>query len=375
MSQQTTTVVGALRMPPSTSPVSGRVDAIDLARGLAVALMILSHGVKGLLEYEQFPEWGIVPIHLLTKFSSTLFILVFGIALGVAFLPHVRTPEWPRKRMKLLVSGLRVFVWYKVLTFVEMFHLGEPETIIDALLYQTFPSFVEILGFYAIALMWVPFFLSLWVRMPLWARLISPLVLILIAQWLAVNFGFWGIVPLQAILVEHEDLYTWGQLSRGPLILMGLLLGEAIRYGLPRFRFRLRLVGALAGASLVLFGLFFWLAWPDTYQTLVAVAKNAGKHPPDLTFMAFSLAGALLLLALSIAGGRRLALALYPITVIGSDALKAFVFHISVIFIGFRYLLGYWHSVDYSYALTLTICLILGTALWIKVTAWAEARL
>lgn len=365
-----------LRAGPPGSSVTGRVDAIDLARGLAVALMIFSHGIKGLLDFEQFTDWGLVPLHVLTKFSSTLFILVFGIALGVAFLPAVGTPDWPRKRLKLFVSGLRVFVWYKVLTFVEMFHLNEPEQIIDALLYQTFPSFVEILGFYAIALLWVPLFLSLWVKMPLWLRVLSPLLLLVVAQWLRADFDFWGVASLQAILVEHEELYTWGQLSRGPLILLGLLLGELILVCHGDTRRRFMLAGALAVVSLALFAVFLvWLAPPDLHETLVALAMNAGKHPPDLTFMTYSMAGALLLLALSIAGGRLLAMVLYPVWIIGTDALKAFVFHISVIFVVFRYLLGYWHSIDYSYALTLTCFLILGTALWIRVTAWAEARL
>src|SRR5690606_42071245 len=56
-----------------SSPV--RIQAIDLARGIAVTLMVLSHGVKGLLNFGQFTDWGLVPIHLITKFSSTLFFL------------------------------------------------------------------------------------------------------------------------------------------------------------------------------------------------------------------------------------------------------------------------------------------------------------
>lgn len=358
---------------PSAAPVNGRVDAIDLARGMAVTLMILSHGVKGLLDFEQFTDWGLVPLHALTKFSSTLFILVFGIALGVAFLPHVGTAEWPRKRLKLLVAGVTLFFWYKVLTVVEMFHLNEPEQIIDALLYQTFPSFVEILGFYAIALIWVPFLLSLWARMPLWLRLASPLLMVAMAELLAARFSFWDSAPLKAIFVEHEELYTWGQLTRGPLILMGLLLGEALRACHSRARHRLGLAGALAVASAVLFAVYFWVAAPDVGESLTAIAMNDGKHPPEFTFMVYSFAGAFAILAMAVAGGSLLARILLPITVIGSDAKAAFIFHITVIFVVFRYLLGYWQSIDYQYALTLTLFLILGTALWIKLTAWIRS--
>ncbi|MFO7995152.1 MAG: heparan-alpha-glucosaminide N-acetyltransferase domain-containing protein [Marinobacter sp.] len=361
------------RGKPTTAPVDGRVDAIDFARGVAVTLMILSHGIKGLLDFEQIPGWGMVPVHALTKFSSTLFIMVFGIALAVAFLPHVGKESWPRKRLKLLLAGVTIFFWYKVLTVVEMFQLAEPEQIIDALLYQTFPSFVEILGFYAIALIWVPFFLSLWVRMPLWLRVASPVLLALAAELLASRFGFWGNASLRAILVEHDELYTWGQLSRGPLILLGLLLGELILFCHPCLKRRMTLGGGLLALSVLLFGVFFWLGLPDVYDTLYAIAMNDGKHPPELTFMVFSMAGALAILGVALVGGNSLARVLKPITIIGSDAKAAFIFHISVIFVVFRYLLGYWHSISYDYALTLTFGLIIGTALWIKLTAWIRS--
>jgi predicted acyltransferase len=88
-------------------------------------------------------------------------------------------------------------------------------------------------------------------------------------------------------------------------------------------------------------------------------------------FMLFSVGGALLLLALAIAGGNALARLLRPITVIGSDALMAFIFHITVIFVLFRDVLGYLHTISYSYALSLTLLLIAATALWI----WGWQRL
>lgn len=355
--------------------LSGRVDAIDLARGVAVALMILSHGIKGLLDFEQMPDWGLVPIHLLTKFSSSLFILVFGIALGVAFLPRVATADWPRYRAKLLLTGIKVLFWYKVLTVVELFDSVAPELIVGALLYQLFPSFVEILGFYALALLWLPFFLSLWARLPLYLRLVSPLVMVGLGLWLRWRVDFGDKIPLQALLIEHREVYTWGQLTRGPLVLVGLLIGEWLRASDGQWRPRLALVGALAAAALGCALTFLVLAWPDLAGSFAALAQNAGKHPPDATFMSFSLAGALAILALAIAGGRPLALLLRPLALIGSNALQAFIFHIAVIFVGWRFLLGYAGSTDYQHALTLTFGLIIATALWIKTLDWFQRRL
>ncbi len=349
---------------PDLSRPAGRIGAIDLARGFAVCLMILSHGTNGLMPFDDFPSWGQVPVHAITKFSSSLFVIVFGIALAVAFVPKTGAPDWPRRRNRLLWRGLVVLFWYKVLTVVEMYGRHDRDAIVDTLLYRDFPSFVEILGFYAIALLWIPWLLPLWAKTPAWLRWLSPLPVAFASWWLLHNFDFWGVPQLQALLVEHPDYYTWGQLARGPLILVGLLIGGLLLryYGHPRTR--LVLAGALALAAAGLLG-WFLLRADALRPLLVEIGRNVGKHPPQLMFMLFSLAGAFALLALAVAGGEWLARALRPIAVIGSDALMAFIVHISVIFLLFRETLDYYQAVSYERALVLTTLLIAATATWI----------
>ncbi|AMD00520.1 acyltransferase family protein [Halomonas chromatireducens] len=361
---------GILAQRPVLPPSPGRIEAIDLARGFAIALMIVSHAVSGLLGIRQVPDWGMVPIHLLTKFSSSLFITVFGIALAVAFLPKCDSPDWPRRRLKLMLRGLQVLFWYKVLTVVEMMPLYAPEDILDTLLYQRFPIWVEILGFYAIALLWIPWVLPLWRRMPLWSRLASPLLVALLAGWLERHFGFWGIEPLKAILVEDADHYTWGQLSRLPLVMVGLLIGEAVLRCYWQPAARRWLVLGLAGIGAALLMGFVAVSLPGLGEALVAVAWNVGKHPPELPFMLFSVGGALVILALCLLGGGTAAAWLKPITVVGSDALMAFIFHIVVIFLIFRFLLGYWQVFSYPQVLGFGLALVLATAGWISLTRW-----
>jgi hypothetical protein len=350
-----------------------RFQSIDLARGTAVTLMILSHGVVGLVPFAQFPSWGQVPIHLFTKFASTTFVLVFGIALAVAYLPHVGSPDWPRRRRKLLLRGVIVLFWYKVLTIVEMSHLYEPADILNALAYRQFPVYVEILGFYGLALLWVPFVLPLWVRSPLALRLAIPVAMTVAYYLLSRHFHFWHSEPLRAILVEHPDHYTWGQLARGPLVFAGLLMGEFLLRNFRRNGNHAAPAALMAAGAVLAFALFVALS-PQVSEQLMSVARNQGKHPPELLFMLFSTGGALMILSVALLGGDRLARALRPVTLIGTDALKAFVFHIFVIFVFFRYLLDYWHNISYSYALTLTVALILATALWIKTTTWVKAQ-
>ncbi|AKC86532.1 acyltransferase family protein [Pseudoxanthomonas suwonensis] len=359
----------------ATAPVAGataravpvaaqdRIEAIDLARGIAVCLMIVAHGTNGLMPYADFPDWGQVPVHALTKFSSSLFFIVFGIALAVAFVPRTGTPDWPRRRNRLLWRGLVVLFWYKVLTAVELWDRGH-EVVIDALLYRDFPSFAEILGFYAIALLWIPWLLPLWARTPALLRWLSPLPVIALSWWLLNHHDFRA-PQLQALLVEHPDFYTWGQLARLPLVLAGLLVGELLLrwHGDPRLR--LALAGGIALAGLALLAWFALRAGDALHAVLVEIGRNDGKHPPGLMFSLFSVGGALVLLAACVAGGPLLARLLRPVAVVGSDALMAFIVHLSVIFLLFRNVLGYYQSVSYEYALALSGLLILATALWI----------
>lgn len=361
-----------LAQRPQLPPLSARIEAIDLARGVAIALMILSHTVSGLYGIRQVPDWGMVPIHLITKFSSSLFIIVFGIALAVAFLPKVTAEDWPSRRLKLMLRGLEVMFWYKALTIVEMLPMFTPQDIVDTLLYQRFAIWVEILGFYALALLWLPWVLPLWRRMPLWSRLLAPVAVGLLSVMLERHFHFWGNEILKAVLVEDADHYTWGQLARLPLVMLGLLIGEVILRTYGAVATRRKLVAGLAGLGAVLLASFFALSWPALDEALMAVAWNEGKHPPEVPFMLFSLGGALIILALCLWGGRLAATWLMPLTLIGGDALRAFIFHIVAIFLVLRLLLGAWQVYSYPQVLGIGAILILATAGWIALLRWFE---
>jgi hypothetical protein len=341
----------------------GRIEAIDLARGLAVCLMIVAHGTNGLMPYSDFPDWGQVPVHAITKFSSSLFFIVFGVALAVAFVPKIALPDWPQRRNRLLRRGLLVLVWYKLLTAVELWDRGREE-IADALLYRAFPSFVEILGFYAIALLWIPWLLPLWAKAPAWLRWLSPLPVVWLSWWLLEHYDFGGVPQLQAIFVEHPDYYTWGQLSRLPLVMIGLLVGGLLLDTRAATARRLALAAGIAGAGLALLA-WFALRVDEVHPALVAIGRNDGKHPPGMDFSLFSVGGALCLLALCIAGGSLLARVLRPIAIVGSDALMAFIVHIGVIFIVLRNTLGLYQAVPYERALWWSLGLVALTALWI----------
>ena len=190
------------------------------------------------------------------------------------------------------------------------------------------------------------------------------------------SLTFGGNDILKALLVDHEDHYTWGQISRAPLILVGLLIGEALLRCYFDTAMRRRLVLILLGAGALMVAGFYGLAFAsgDVHAAMLAVARNVGKHPPGLQFMLFSMGGALVLLALALAGGAKAAKLLMPLTIVGSDALKAFIFHIVMIFLVLRFLWEGQGMYSYPQALGVGGMLILGAALWIWITRWMAAH-
>lgn len=350
-----------------------RITAIDLAKGFAVGLMILSHGVKGLLSFDQFPDWGLVPIHLITKFSSTTFFIAFGLSLAVSFAPATQDPDlWRAKKKKLILRGLVVLFWFKVLTVIELSHLHNPQEILDALFYRQSTSYAEILGFYAIALLWIPLVLPLWQKCSRWIKALIPLALAIIAIFLSQNFDFWQSPQLKALLVEEEGFYTWGQLSRSPFVFLGMFIGSFLKTSDFHNRERHILSGILGGLALLLTITFLVIYDQQLYSTLLALAMNEGKHPPNVSFILFSLSGALGILALAFLIGEKTAKWLSPFILIGKNTLSAFTFHLTVLFIFYRLVFDLWLKVSYVEALGLSVLLLIMTAFWLILKKWEK---
>lgn len=334
---------------------------MDTARGIAIALMFLSHTVKGLLSHKMIPDYGVVPIHLLTKLSSSLFILVFGFAVAVVFLPKAGTKRWPAARWGLFKRALVVMFWYKVLIVVQMFERAKPERIIETLTWQRFPDFVEILHFYGWFVLLLVVLLPIWRASPLVVRVLFPVVFGVAGWWLHVSFDFWGIWQLKAVIVEHPKTFCFGILTRGSMALAGLLAGDLLLANRDHRVFR-HLTAAICIILGCLFVItFFWVYRDALPATLYDLALNHGKHPPNFPFVTFTFGGALAVLGACLAAPPALLKLGRPFTIVGQESLFCFVFHIVVIFVGYRYLLGLRHDVTYPQALGLTL-LVFGSA-------------
>jgi uncharacterized membrane protein len=337
-----------------------RYGSIDIARGIAVFLMILSHGIVGLVPFDKLEGFALIPIHLVTKFSSSLFILIFGVSLALFYAPHASTPDWPRRRTKLILKGFEILVWYKILTFIQMFQTYDRTAILDAMFFLRFPDFVEVLGFYGIFLLWFPFLLPRWVKMPILSQLVTIAAVYFTGSFLSqvLDFGSW--TPLKAILFEHDGFFTFGQFQRGALVLLGMFMGAAlISKHETKYRYH------IAAAGVIGLGVFY-LTSANLEVSLLNIASNIGKHPPTLEFMSFSLGGALLLFSTTLFLKSKVPVLLDGFAVLGRNPLQAFVFHIFVIFVFYRFLLDLKHQVTYPAAVGFTILLLMGTVAWVS---------
>lgn len=335
-----------------------RLEGIDAARGIAIVLMFMSHCVKALMSFKMMPNYGIVPIHLITKFSSSLFILVFGVSVATVYLPKVNTDAWPRVRWGLIKRAFVVMFWYKVLAIVQMFENAKPQAMLDVLMWRRFPDFVEILQFYGWFILLLVIILPWWASMHWLGKILMVLSFGLSAYMLHTRFDFWGLWQLKAILVESPQLFCFGVLSRGTMALTGLLLGELFIQRTKEGPNADRLAWVCFALGLLGFILFAIQNHDQFGPVFIKLAKNWGKHPPNYSFVTFTFGGACLILAMCLTLVPKIRGLFVPFLAVGRESLFCFSYHIILIFVGYRYILGFRHDVNYPQALWLTSVLI-----------------
>ncbi len=301
------------------------------------------------------PELAIVPVHLITKFSSTLFIIVFGLSVAVAYLPRADTYRWPEVRRGLWMRALFILVSYKLLTVVQMFEHYDRETIIETLLWQRFPDFAEILDFYTWAVLLLSFLLPVWKRLTLWQQLGTAWGLALLSMVLQ-QFEFGGAWQIKALLVEQRGAFTFGILTRGSMVLFALAVGEWVWTDPLKRDARVKTLGT-AALVLGLSALGYVLVdhWDNLGRMATRLAKNYGKHPPREVFVLFSGGGALLLLGLMLKLDGAVGRAFWPLRMLGRQSLFCFNAHLVILFLGYRWTLGLRHQVSYGQAIALTL--------------------
>lgn len=311
-------VVG-LELAGTEAPLnSKRWRNLDRARGLALVLMICSHSMRTLVDRQEMTialqahGWTWLAM-LLSKAATPLFLLCFGISLSLR--SPSATALWGRAAL--------VWVCYKTLLALEIVLAGGSlQQLGQALSGQVLSQHGEILRFYALFLLIAPLLLKLWPRLTPRARaLLTPLpwllsqVLAGIAWPPAATAWVWT-------WLGSAGINTFPILPWMPLVLLGLLLRSP-----PPRRVSLGL------ASLAL-AAFLGLASDDLSESLQAIVTQRWKRPPQLAYLCFTTALALLSLAIvspaDPAGPR--AGGLHPLEVLGRRPLLVFNVHFPLLF-------------------------------------------
>lgn len=325
---------------------------IDLLRGLAVALMIITHVIALLYDHKsQNPL--IENIGLIGGTASfSAFLFISGISAYFSYLrfSEQQDIELKRKSAKLFGRSLKILLVYYVLSFASLFALTSVfsfppstswiETISKTTFFLILPEFAEFLitlVFFAITL--APF-------RKIYKFLLSNAFLGIILAVAVYSVG--GIIyridlsndsanTIKALFVGHEGLHTFPILLYFPVYLFGLYFGQFLYNTTSRRKvFRVVLLWTVFFMSFTIQS-FFASKYIDSSLFEIS-ANEGGRFPPGLGFLSFSLSitfGGFLALLILRKAMPPFIKALFHF--MGTNALDLFFFHTILLF-AFRYL-------------------------------------
>lgn len=321
-------------MPEKPTP---RYRAIDSARGLALVVMVLSHSYRlttGSLSYRVADDATWQAALLLAQSAQALFFLCFGCMLGVIYTRPTRPFELRREGRKLWSRGLMVFLSYKLLVILELTARGGgAQRVLLVLEYRALAAWVEVLDFYSIVLLLAPLLLWSWRRAPRALKWLSvPALAAAFIPLQATPWHGWYRVA-QSLLVGQLPFNTFPVLPYLAVVLMGLLLGDNLHRLAARGRWAV--AGACLAGSLVPFAVFAVASGGELSPVLEGIRTGQLKHPPRLTYLSWSTATALLVIAVCVAvhGIERKRPGRWnPLEILGRQPLFVFNFHFVAIF-------------------------------------------
>lgn len=278
----------------------GRIDSIDLVRGLIIVVMALDH-VR-----DFFGDPGARPTDLATASAALFFTRwithicapVFFLLTGTgAYLTSLRMSSSALARF-LFTRGLwLLFLELLVMRFALQFNLDYQVTVITVLW----------------ALGWSMIVLAALIWLPLWAIALFGVLLIAGHNALdEVTVGadtdlltrLWVVLHQPGFLMRgsHTVRISYVLIPWVGVTALGYVLGAAYQWGAPaRQRLLMRLGVALIAGFVVLrfsnvYGDPFQWAWQSTPLRTVMSFVNTTKYPPSLLFLLMTLGAALLLL-------------------------------------------------------------------------------
>ncbi|KKQ93639.1 MAG: hypothetical protein UT66_C0030G0008 [candidate division CPR2 bacterium GW2011_GWC1_39_9] len=210
-----------------------RFYLLDLLRGLAVFLMVLSHTVY-------FYHNGTSPFLLgLENFGNTVCFITFLVVSGAAsYLAYFKDGVFKRERKNKIVKRLKMLVLsYWVLAFfvtadqlVKGFGLAKWKIILDILTFRNLPSYTEYIPpfiIYTLLLILMPSFFEKIVRKTSKVLLYSAVFYLAgFVLYLLPSVSFFA--PWKALLSGANGFYRFPIFQYMPVFLLGLFWGKKI---------------------------------------------------------------------------------------------------------------------------------------------------
>lgn len=281
-----------------------RLRALDAARGIALVLMIVIHGLALFLEPHQSRAVyaTISALFLFTNIAPPLFVWIFGATMAYLLLEKIgdltqlkkiRAHQWKRAFWIFLSREFLVVV-------VGLWEEKSAHNIIRQLLYLETGEWIEVLNCFLILLLASPWLMRLWRRSPLPARIALMAGFYAVGRALAQVDVPENMVALKNILVgysgdtvagTHPDTFPVFQLS--VFYFGGLLWGQHLRAAKPRESLSNPL---WIGTGLAFFSLIVsvLLAGLPPHGFVTAIAYDQFKYPPNLPYIFYGFAGAIL---------------------------------------------------------------------------------
>lgn len=341
-------------MPPTT-----RLHFLDFARGIALVLIVLIHSFRNIVDTSTITHYALFAIPSLFRLFSQaghgLFMLIFGFLIGYVYITKAKQTQFSQVVLKFWSRALLIFLAYRACAFFEFYGLGREFHLINI----SDAGWSNILLFYSLACLVVPFILSAWQRVPILTFYLAiPLL------YLLYSVGFMLDVPesvtnLKAAITGQEAYYVFPLIPYLSVVIAGMLGGYYFKkyYAYHKTYFAY-ITLALAGCT----GAVLAIAFSGDYvQNLVDMRNHVYRNPVHVYSLLYTVTLALPLLALAHARQFIFHKTKGAIEYLGRHTLAAFMAHIFLIFIPTNYLLGGLRGED-------TMTGIMGSLLILAVT-------
>lgn len=127
-----------------------RFNALDELRGIAILAMIFAHWGPGLYQRLGVTGFPLDLLHFFGRIATPAFILVFGITIGIAFIPSIRSGN-TSITISLLRRSKTVFVAMLIISLPKVIEIAYDNNL-EASYFSILLATYSVLTFYTLAI-------------------------------------------------------------------------------------------------------------------------------------------------------------------------------------------------------------------------------